>query len=80
MRTTTPSVSQINRIIQEMEGLRAEAQDIFDAHIDYVQCQAPSTPFGTLKHREIAVRAGNTMDYVAALRIVRKKIIGDAVV
>jgi hypothetical protein len=76
MATTTPAVGRIDRIIQDLEGLQAEAQDIFNAHIDYVCCRAPSVPFGVLKSREIAGPAGSTMDYVAALKIVRKKIAG----
>ena len=74
MAAATPAVGRIDRIIQELERLQAEAQDIFNAHIDYVRCRAPSVPFGTLKSREIAGPAGNTMNYVAALKIVRKKI------
>jgi len=77
MATATPAVGRIDRIIRELERLQAEAQDIFNAHIDYVRCRAPSVPFGTLKSREIAGPAGNTMNYVAALKIVRKKITGE---
>jgi hypothetical protein len=71
-----PATGRIDRIIRELEGLQSEAQDIFDAHIDYVKCGEPRTAFGTLKSREIAAPAGNTMNYVAALKIVRKKIAG----
>jgi hypothetical protein len=70
----TPSVGRLDNIIKELERLHAEAQDIFDAHIDFVRWRAPSVPFGILKFREIARPAGSTMDYVAALKIVRTKI------
>jgi hypothetical protein len=77
MATAAPAVGRIDRIIQELERLQAEAQDIFNAHIDYVIAKTPEViPFGTLKSREIAAPAGNTMNYVAALKIVRKNIAG----
>jgi hypothetical protein len=80
MATAAPSVGRLDNIIHELERLHTDAQDIFDAHIDYVRCRAPSSvPFGTLKFREIAGPAGNTIDYVAALKIVRKKIAGGEV-
>ena len=79
MATAAPSVGRLDHIISELERLHTDAQDIFDAHIDYVRCRAPSVPFGTLKFREIAGPAGNTIDYVAALKIVRKKIAGGEV-
>jgi hypothetical protein len=80
MATATPAVGRIDRIIRELERLQAEAQDIFNAHVDYVLAKTPSViPFGTLKSREIAGPAGNTINYVVALKIVRKKITGGEV-
>ena len=73
---TTPSVGRIDRIIQDLERLHADAQDIFDAHVDVLRYRAPSVPFGVLKSREIAGPAGNTVNYIAALKIVRKSITG----
>ena len=78
MATATPAVGRIDRIIDELEQLHRDAQGIFNAHIDYVRCRAPSVPFGTLKFREIAEPAGSTLNYIAALKIVRKKITGGA--
>jgi hypothetical protein len=77
MATATPSVGRIDNIIQELERLHTDAQGIFDAHIDYVRYRAPSVPFGVLKSREIAGPAGSAIDYIAALKIVRRKITGD---
>jgi hypothetical protein len=57
MATATLAVGRIDRIIQELERLQAEAQDIFNAHIDYVCLKAPSVPFGTLKSREFSFDA-----------------------
>lgn len=76
MPTATPAVGRIDRIVKDLERLHAEAQEIFNAHIDYVACRSPSVPFGTLKAREIAGPAGNALNYIAALKIVREKILG----
>jgi hypothetical protein len=72
----TVSVSRIDNTIKDLERLHAVAQDIFDAHIDYARCRTPTVPFGTLKSRIIAAPAGSTLNYIAALKIVREKIIG----
>jgi hypothetical protein len=72
------NVSRIDDTIKDLERLHAVAQDIFDAHIDYVRCRTPSVPFGTLKSRIIAAPAGSALNYVAALKIVRKKITGES--
>ena len=77
MASDTPSVGRIDNIIQDLKRLHADAQDIFDAHIDFLRSQTPSASFGALKFREIAGPVGNTVDYVAALKIVRTKIIGE---
>jgi hypothetical protein len=70
------AVGRLDRIIRELEQLHKEAQDIFNAHIDFVRCQSPGIPFGVLKACEIATPAGSTLNYIAALKIVREKIIG----
>jgi hypothetical protein len=77
MTTNTSSVGRLDKIVLELERLQADAQDIVDSHVDYLCCKSPRVPFGTLKFREIAVPAGSTMDYVAALKIVRKSITGE---
>ena len=78
-RQGTPSVGRLDRIIAELERLHDDAQDIFDAHIDFVRCRMPEVPFGVLKSREIAGPAGNSLNYINALKIVRQKITGEPV-
>lgn len=68
------AVGRLDNIIRELERLHKDAQGIFDAHIDVVRCQAPDIPFGVLKSCEIAGPAGSSLNYIAALKIVRKKI------
>ena len=80
MTTAAPSVGRIDRIIKQLEGLYGEAQDIFDSHVDYALAKDKSViSFGDMKSRAIARPAGSTINYVAALKIVRKKIAGGEV-
>jgi hypothetical protein len=72
-----PAVGRLDHIIKELERLHHAAQDIFDAHIDFVSCRNPGIPFGILKSREIARPAGNSLDYIKALKVVRSKITGE---
>ena len=58
--------------------LHVEAQDIFDAHVDYALAKDRSVnSFGEMKVREIARPAGNALNYIEALKLVRKKIRGE---
>ena len=75
-RQGKPSVGRLDNIIKELERLHNDAQDIFDAHIEVVRCQTPGIPFGVLKSCEIASPAGSSLNYIAALKIVREKITG----
>lgn len=75
-RQGKPSVGRLDNIIKELERLHGDAQDIFDAHIEVVRCQTPGIPFGVLKSCEIASPAGSSLNYIAALKIVREKITG----
>ena len=71
------AVGRLDRIIRELEQLHKEAQDIFDAHVDVMRCQSPGLSWGVLKSCEIATPAGSTLNYIAALKIVREKITGE---
>jgi hypothetical protein len=72
------AVGRLDNIISDLERLQQDAQRIFDAHIDELHIQHPDTPFGVLKAREIAMPAGSTLNYIAALKMLREKIIGAA--
>jgi hypothetical protein len=77
--TRAPDVSRLDRIIAELEQLHRDAHDIVDAHIDALYHQSPGIPFGVLKSRESAQPAGNSLNYINALKVVRQKLIGKAV-
>jgi hypothetical protein len=74
----TPSVGRLDRIVNELERLQHDAQEILDHHVDYLKCSSPTVPFGTLKARAIAQPAGSEINYVKALKIVRRTITGEA--
>ena len=75
-RQVTPDVGRLDSIIKELERLHNDAHDIINAHVDFVCCQKPGIPFGVLKSREIAGPAGNSLNYINALKIVRQNITG----
>ena len=72
----TPNVGRIDNTIKELERLHAVAQDIVGAHVDYVCCKSPGVPAPVVEQCEITGPAGNTVNYIAALKIVRKSITG----
>jgi hypothetical protein len=74
----TPAVGRIDNTIKELERLHTVAQDIVDAHIDYACCKTPGVPAGIVRQCEITGPAGNALNYIAALKIVRKNITGSA--
>jgi hypothetical protein len=71
-----PAVGRIDNTIKELERLHAVARDIIDAHVDYVRCKTPGVPAGIVEQCEINGPAGSALNYVAALKIVRKSITG----
>jgi hypothetical protein len=78
MPTAPPATGRIDRIIKELEGLHGEAQDIFNAHTDYALAKDRSIKsFGEMKLKEIARPAGSALNYIEALKLVRKKIRGE---
>jgi hypothetical protein len=73
-----PSVSRLDGIVRELEGLHTEAKQIFDSHINYVIARYPGpAPFEVVKYRYIDEPAGRTLDYIAALKLVRCRVLGE---
>jgi hypothetical protein len=75
---TTPSVGRLDHIVSELERLNSDAQEILNHHIDCLKRGSPTTPFGTLKAREILQPAGTAPNLIAALKIVRQRILSRA--
>jgi hypothetical protein len=72
----TPNVGRIDDTIKGLEKLHAVAQDIVTAHVRYACCKSPGVPAAVVEQCEITGPAGNTVNYIAALKIVRKSITG----
>jgi hypothetical protein len=68
-----PSGGRADRIIADLERLHREAHKIFDAYVDELRLQSPGIPFGVIKGGEITGRAGLSLNYVAALKMLRDR-------
>lgn len=72
-----PSVSRIDRLLKELESTHDEAQQIFDAHATYMRSKKyPKAGFEDVKIRHVTGPAGSALNYINALKIVRKSITG----
>ena len=76
-KTMARAVGRLDDTIAQLEKLHKVAHDIFDAHVDDMVRQVHGVPWGVLKAAEIAGPAGSALDYVAALKLLRKKFTGE---
>ena len=70
-------VARLDAIIAGYERLRAEADAIIDAHVEELRETHPGSPAASLRALEIANRAGSTMNVAAALKLIRKTLVGE---
>ena len=64
-------MSRIDRMINDFERLKRDAQEIIDVYVDGIRPNG--VPFGVVRHCEITNPAGTDLNYVNALRLVRDK-------
>jgi hypothetical protein len=70
------AVGRLDDIVAQLERLQKDANQILDAYTDELICREPrGTSWGDLKYRKIAAPAGSTIDHIAALKLVRDKIV-----
>jgi hypothetical protein len=70
-----PNTGRLDRIIEELRRLHADADDIIDSHVNVVLCDLPScTSFGETKYR-VLEPAGRSINYIAALKLVKDSIV-----
>lgn len=70
------AVGRLDDIVAQLERLQKDANQIPDAYTDELICREPrGTSWGDLKYRKIAAPAGSTIDHIAALKLVRDKIV-----
>jgi hypothetical protein len=67
--------NRLDDLIDCLETLHHDAHEIFDAHTATLLLDAPEgSTFGQVKLREIIEPAGRTIDYIAALKLLNKKV------
>lgn len=67
--------SKIERIVEQLQQLYAEADKILDSHVDAVmRDRPPGTSFGATRF-EVLHPAGRALDYVGALRLIQNQIV-----
>ena len=67
------NVRRLDIIIEQLEKLHDDAQRLFDLHTEELRHECPGIPFGVLKTCELTGRAGSSLDYIAALKLLREK-------
>jgi len=71
-------VARLDAIIAGYERLREEADAIIDAYVEELRETHPGIPAASLRARQITNRAGSTMNVAAAMKLIRKTLVGDA--
>lgn len=69
-------VGRLDSIITNLERLQKDANEIINTYTDGFLCNAaPGVSWGATKHWLVAP-AGSTLNYVAALKLLREKLTG----
>jgi hypothetical protein len=71
-------VARLDAIIAGYERLRAEADAIIDAHVEELRETHPGIPAASLRTLEIMNRAGSTLNIAAAMKLIRKTLVGES--
>jgi hypothetical protein len=67
-------VGRLDSIVEQLQRLQHDANGILDAYIDEQMSNCPpGTSFGAMKHWVLR-SVGSTLDYVAALKLVRDEL------
>lgn len=65
---------RLDNTIAQLERLQKVATDIIDAHVSARVCQMlPGTSFGAAKAAYLFPQAGSELNYVAALKFIRRE-------
>jgi hypothetical protein len=66
------NTERLDKIINDLERLHSDARDILNAYVAQKLCNKPAASFGQAKAYYVSRPAGSALNYVAALRHVRK--------
>ena len=71
-------VARLDAIIADYERLREEADAIIGAHVEELRETHPGIPAASLRSLEIMNRAGSTLNIAAAMKLIRKTLVGES--
>jgi hypothetical protein len=71
-------VARLDAIIADCDRVRQEADAIIDAYVEELRETNPGIPAASLRSLAIANRAGSTMNIAAAMRLIRKTLVGES--
>jgi hypothetical protein len=71
-------VARLDALIGTGERLREEADEIIDAYVEELHETCPDIPAADLRARRVTNRAGSTMNVAAAMRLIRKTLVGES--
>jgi hypothetical protein len=74
----TPPTGRIDDTIEGLEKLYAVAHGIIAAHVNHVRHRSPGVPAQVVEQCEINGPAGYALNYIAALKLIRRDITGVA--
>jgi hypothetical protein len=69
-------VARLDAIIADYDRVREEADKIIDAYVEELRETHPGVPAASLRSLAITNRAGSTMNVAAAMRLIRKTLVG----
>jgi hypothetical protein len=72
-------VARLDAIIADSQRVRQEADVIIEAYVEELRETHPGIPAASLRYRFITGPAGSTLDVAAAMRLIRKTIVGESV-
>jgi hypothetical protein len=70
-------VARLDAIIAGYERLREEADAIIDAYVEELRETHPGIPAASLRVLAITNRAGSAMNVAAAMKLIRKTLVGE---
>jgi hypothetical protein len=71
-------VARLDAIIAGYERLQKEADEIIDAYVEELRETQPGIPAASLRSLAITNRAGSTINVAAAMRLIRKTLVGES--
>ena len=71
------TVARLDAIIAGYERLRKEADEIIDAYVEELRETCPGVPTANLRALGITNRAGSALNIAAAMKLIRKTLVGE---